>query len=148
MLAAHDYRLHECNSQIDAMRRGLFEILSPLVLGLFSWREVEERVCGQPDFDIAWLKRNTMYNGLQGNEPHVEWFWRALADFTPEQRRAFVRFVWGRSRLPASGLEFERKFEVQPFYPDDRADVDKYLPVVRTRFFLFLDARLNTYHWP
>ena len=29
-----------------------------------------------------------------------KFFWRAMKELTPEQRRNFVRFAWGRTRLP------------------------------------------------
>ena len=44
--------------------------------------------------------------GVSPNQRHVRYFWAAMRRFTPEQRSAFMRFVWGRSRLPASAAEW------------------------------------------
>ena len=135
-------------------------------------QELESRVCGRKDFDVELLRRNTAYIGLPpactcivtefeleltisgvhafptralgltGNELHVQHFWKALQKFTPQQRSAFLRFVWGRSvpsacsepavlfshrffalfiwdvdrsRLPAATSQMMRKFEVHSF---------------------------------
>ena len=34
------------------------------------------------------------------DHPTIKFFWRALRELTPEQKKNFVRFAWGRSRLP------------------------------------------------
>ena len=39
-------------------------------------------------------------------------FWDVLESFTLEQRRQFLRFVWGRGRLPPGGEA--RCLELQP----------------------------------
>jgi hypothetical protein len=51
-----------------------------------------------------------------------------MRSFTNEQRSMFLRFVWGRSRLPP-GPEFPRKFIIQPF--PQEGNPDSYLPAAR-----------------
>jgi hypothetical protein len=47
------------------------------------------------------LQRHTRYRGnLTDAHPHVQFFWDVLEEFNQTQRRAFLRFVWGRERLP------------------------------------------------
>eukprot|EP00656_Telonema_subtile_P032548 TRINITY_DN35775_c0_g1_i1.p1 TRINITY_DN35775_c0_g1~~TRINITY_DN35775_c0_g1_i1.p1 ORF type:complete len:106 (+),score=15.41 TRINITY_DN35775_c0_g1_i1:120-437(+) len=58
--------------------------------------------------------------------------WGALEAFTEEQRCLFLRFVWGRSRLPLSATEFERNFEIKTMQRDNP---DEALPVSHTCFF-------------
>jgi hypothetical protein len=40
----------------------------------------------------------------------VQWFWRALESFNAKEREAFLRFAWGRSRLPLRAEDFSHKF--------------------------------------
>jgi HECT-like ubiquitin-transferase len=50
-------------------------------------------------------------------------FWRALTEFTDEERSLFLRFVCGKSRLPASPAAFAEhqfKLQVHPTHPRGR----------------------------
>jgi hypothetical protein len=47
-------------------------------------------------------------------DPNIVNFWEVLQSFNPEQRRQFLRFVWGRARLPPGGVETSRCLELQP----------------------------------
>ena len=49
--------------------------------------------------DAAWL----------AHAPLVQWFWEILAEFTNQERSLFLRFVWGRTRLPRSSIDFRGK---------------------------------------
>ena len=42
----------------------------------------------------------------------VRWLWEVLEVFTPEQRQRFLRFVWGRSRLPTGAEGWTEQFTV------------------------------------
>lgn len=54
-------RLSECQKQIEAMRRGLSQIIPEGLLNLLTWRELETMVCGKPILDVDLLKQNTVY---------------------------------------------------------------------------------------
>ncbi len=68
-------------------------------------------------------------------------------DFTPVERALFVRFVWGRSRLPLRASQFRHRFKLQAFHrprppqpqqareDEDGDGDDQYLPVAHTCFF-------------
>lgn len=120
-MIALNHRLRECDKQIEALRKGIYEIIPPYIISLFSWKEVELRICGKTDVDVELLRKNTTYHGLTELSPTIVNFWKVFQSFTSEERCAFMRFVWGRSRLPASSAEFERKFEIHHF---DRHVVD------------------------
>ena len=55
-----------------------------------------------------------------------------LEAFDHDDRRAFLRFVWGRSRLPLKAEGFKEKFKIQGF---QRSPPDRYFPVAHTCFF-------------
>merc|ERR1712072_1671673 len=69
---------------------------------LWTWHELSERVCGNPIVDLAILKKKAVYEGCEENSVTVKYLWQALADFSQEDRQLFVRFCWGRTRLPQS----------------------------------------------
>jgi len=114
---------------------GKIQIISEHIVGLLDWQGFESRVCGLKDFDVATLKKNTIFVGVTGDEPHVAYLWETLESvlvslskkfrefkyvrvlkMTPAERCAFLRFVWGRSRLPANTHEYDRKFEIHSFF--------------------------------
>ena len=101
------------------------------ILNLFSWKQVETMVCGAPDIDVDLLMSKTEYENISPESLHVKYFWSVLREITPKDRSMFLRFVWGRSRLP-TGRDFKR-FKIthlnRPGHPD------KYLPVAHTYFF-------------
>ena len=52
-------------------------------------------------YDIAVWRRNTTYaGGYKAEDPAVLLFWKVLESWGAEQRAQWVRFCWGRSRLP------------------------------------------------
>ena len=86
--------------QIRSIRSGLMEIVPIRLLKLFSWSELELMVCGKPDIDLAILKKHTKYSGgLSLSTPTVQFLWKALESFSPEERCLFLRFVWGEVAL-------------------------------------------------
>ena len=71
-------------------------------LSLPSFRLLPVKVCGSPEVDLSILKANTNYR-VAADSQQVRLFWRALESFSNEERRLFLRFAWGRSRLPGTG---------------------------------------------
>lgn len=89
-------------------------------------------VCGKPDIDIALLESITEYSACSSTDQHVLYFWETMRSFTPEERSALVKFVWGRSRLPLTAAAFSQKFKIQSF---QKHPPDAYYPVAHTCFF-------------
>ena len=118
------FKLHEFDLQVDAMRRGLATIVPQRMLTLFTADEVELMVCGHPRVDLALLREMTVYSDCQATDPHVLQFWRVLEGFTEEERAAYVRFVWGRSRLPVNRDHWKQPHRVATFYPPRAASLD------------------------
>jgi hypothetical protein len=54
-----------------------------------------------------------------------------LTQFTTKEKELFLRFVWGRSRLPLTSEDFEQKFVLMTA-PDNS---DETLPISHTCFF-------------
>ncbi|KAK1947830.1 putative E3 ubiquitin-protein ligase HERC1 [Phytophthora citrophthora] len=129
-------RLHESDEQALAIFRGLAKVVPAKLLACFSGSELELMVCGSPEVSVDLLEKCTEYSSCSPTDDHIVWFWRALRDFSHEERSAFLRFVWGRSRLPASADEFPQRFKLQSFNQQRAGrSVDAYMPVAHTCFF-------------
>ncbi|KDO33609.1 hypothetical protein SPRG_19236 [Saprolegnia parasitica CBS 223.65] len=124
------YRLHEVDVQCNAMRRGLAALFPLRVLTLLTWQEMEMLTCGSPKIDIAVWRQHTRYDGYTEHDETVQLFWDVMASFSDEQRSDFVRFAWGRSRLPRGKWP-------QPFKLTKKGgrDAALSLPVAHTCFF-------------
>uniref|UniRef100_H3HC41 HECT domain-containing protein n=1 Tax=Phytophthora ramorum TaxID=164328 RepID=H3HC41_PHYRM len=123
-------RLEECSAQVAAMAQGFATLFPRRVLTLLTWQELEMLTCGSPKIDLDLWQRHTRYDGYSEDDPTVLLFWDALADFSDEQRADFVRFAWGRSRLPRGKWP-------QPFKLSKKGgrDATRSLPVAHTCFF-------------
>lgn len=42
----------------------------------------------------------TLLSGIEPNAPLVQWFWEVMEELSGSERALFLRFVWGRTRLP------------------------------------------------
>uniref|UniRef100_A0A8C4JVD2 HECT domain E3 ubiquitin protein ligase 3 n=1 Tax=Dromaius novaehollandiae TaxID=8790 RepID=A0A8C4JVD2_DRONO len=94
-------RLEESKEQIMAMQAGLLKVVPQAVLDLLTWQELEKKVCGDPEVTVDALKKLTRFEDFEPLDTRVQYFWEALNNFTNEDRSRFLRFVTGRSRLPA-----------------------------------------------
>jgi len=54
-----------------------------------------------------------------------------LEEFSPAERSLFLRFAWGRERLPAE-TEFQEEMKI---FPNSKENPDKQLPHADTCFF-------------
>ena len=102
-----DYRLHEFDAQINAIARGLYAIVPRNTLLLLTWREFEILVCGNPSFDMDFWRAHTTYSGYAEDDVTITLFWKVLESLTQEEQSGFVRFAWGRSRLPPKNAWFK-----------------------------------------
>jgi len=134
-------RLRECEPQIKAMRKGLHVIVPQHMLGLFSAYDLEKMVCGDAEIDINVLKRHTAYRDISPSSPVVKFFWMALESFNIEERQLFLRFVWGRSRLPVSESDWTQPFTINAL---NAAGPDT-LPLSHTCFFSIDLPPYNSY---
>lgn len=81
---------------------------------LFS---IHLQVCGSPEIPIQLLKAVASYKGIEPDAPLVQWFWEVMEEFSNTERSLFLRFVWGRTRLPRTIADFRgRDFVLQVKY--------------------------------
>mmetsp|Transcript_3581 Transcript_3581/g.6232 ORF Transcript_3581/g.6232 Transcript_3581/m.6232 type:complete len:1228 (+) Transcript_3581:1-3684(+) len=136
-----EYKIHEFDTQIEAIRRGLATIVPQRLLMLFRWDELELMVCGRPKLDLELLKRMTVYSDCSESDAHIHHFWQVLEEFTEEQRSGYIKFVWGRSRLPQDKTSWEQPHKIaafhapRPTYGAAPTPEDSLLPFAHTCYF-------------
>ncbi|XP_073987726.1 E3 ubiquitin-protein ligase HERC2 isoform X1 [Rhodnius prolixus] len=139
---ALNYRLHEFDEQVQAVREGMAKVVPVPLLSLFSGYELETMVCGSPDIPLNLLKSVATYKGVDITSPLVQWFWEVMEEFSNQERSLFLRFVWGRTRLPRTIADFRgRDFVLQIL--DKYNPPDHFLPESYTCFFLLKMPRYS-----
>jgi len=118
--AAVKRRLSEFDPALDATRHGLGMHVPLLLLPLLTYRELMVRVCGEVSVDLDVLK-SIVKNKLDSTDSEriMGWIWQTLEEFSNQERKQFLGFVWGRERLPrdTSGLQLE--IRTQATHGDD-----------------------------
>ncbi|XP_041973907.1 probable E3 ubiquitin-protein ligase HERC2 [Aricia agestis] len=140
-LALH-YRLHEFDEQVRAVRDGMSRVIPAPLLALFAASELEALVCGSPDIPVQALRASATYKGIEPHAPLVQWFWEVMEELSGSERALFLRFVWGRTRLPRAPQDpRQRDFVLQVL--DKYQPPDHFLPESYTCFFLLKMPRYS-----
>ena len=128
-------RFKEGEKQMQAIRKG-FEIIFPTtVMGILTWREVEYRIIGPTEIDVDQLKKITYYSCCDENNEFIERFWRVFEGFTQEERSMYLKFVWGRSRLPPPDASNIQRHTIYLMSTHSYSDHNNVLPQAHTCFF-------------
>nr|XP_022328228.1 E3 ubiquitin-protein ligase HERC2-like isoform X2 [Crassostrea virginica] len=139
---AINYRLHEFDDQVKWVREGMSKVIPVPLLSLFTGLELETMACGSPDIPLYLLKSVATYKGVDATAPLVNWFWEVMEELSNNERSLFLRFVWGRTRLPRSIADFRgRDFVLQVL--DKYNPPDHFLPESYTCFFLLKMPRYS-----
>jgi hypothetical protein len=126
---ATEYKLHEFDKQVEAMKRGLFSVVPRRAVHVCSAAELEQFVCGDPVIDVDVLKSHTEYHGYSKYDRVIKTFWDVLRSLSNDERAKFIRFACGRGRLPR-GDSWDR-----PFKLSRKAGGDDQLPLSHSCFF-------------
>ncbi|KAL1506224.1 hypothetical protein ABEB36_005622 [Hypothenemus hampei] len=131
------YRLQEFDLQVAAIREGMSGIIPVPLLSLMTADHLEQLVCGMSHISINVLKKIVRYRELNEDHELVKWLWNILENFTDNERVLFMRFVSGRSRLPANLADLSQRFQVMK--------VDKAINGLPTAQTCFFQLRLPPY---
>ena len=52
------------------------------------------------------------YRGIDENNKMIIWLWKVLETFTNDERIQFLRFVSGRTRMPANPADISQRFQI------------------------------------
>jgi len=125
-------RLSEFDRQMKAIKQGIGMVFPPFLMKIYTWKDLEYKVCGKPTIDLVHLKAITKYSGCSEDDETVKRFWRVLETFSDEERSLYLKFVWGRSRLPLVDEKFGDKHTIKLITPQN---CDGSLPIAHTCFF-------------
>lgn len=98
--------------QVAAVREGMSWIVPVPLLSLLTAKQLEQMVCGMPEISVDVLKKVVRYREVDEQHQLVQWFWHTLEEFSNEERVLFMRFVSGRSRLPANTADISQRFQI------------------------------------
>jgi len=129
------FRLKESSALYRAFRDGLSAVLPTELFSLFTATEFEELVSGSSTVDVNLLRQCTEYEELDPESEIVKNFWSVLESMSPDDRTLFLRFVWARSRMPASMQDLPMNFKLQAAQGEAKTKPDLYLPHAQTCFF-------------
>ena len=102
-------RLKEVDVQMAAISEGMSLALPLTEFSLLSWKEFEEKICGNPDITVEQLK--TVCN-VSLSQAHADMFWETMSRFTPRDRESFLRFASGYRRIPANAEQWGTRVTV------------------------------------
>lgn len=129
-----DVRLMEAKRQLEVLRSGLSTVVPLDCLALWTWQYLEERICGIATVDVGLLRKYARYDGISPEAREVGFLWTLLEEMSQGDLRHFLRFVWGRSRLPPDGsTKWAEGFKIAS--QADCGDTDSRLPTAHTCFF-------------
>lgn len=113
--------------QAKQFRKGFCDVLHSRVLRYFQPRELMELVVGNENYDWNEFRELMVYKGeYSSTHPAIQTFWKAFFALEEEERKKFLQFLSGSTRLPVAGLK-ELNAVIQPSAPES-------LPVAHTCF--------------
>ncbi|VDM62049.1 unnamed protein product [Angiostrongylus costaricensis] len=123
---AHHRVFSQTKQQCRAFVAGAQSVLNPAWLFLFAPYELQFIISGYTsDIDLADLKKHVQYyGGFHGSHRLIKWLWEIVEkDFTPEERRLFLKFVTSCSRPPLLGFSYlEPPFSIRCVEVSDDQD--------------------------
>jgi len=95
-------------TQLDLVRNGFYDIVSPRVINLLQVKDLELVLNGSPVIQVANLKRNAVYtNGYSDKSRPVELFWRVFKNASPDEQGKILSFITGSSKMPLEDISIQ-----------------------------------------
>lgn len=138
---AKKWRLSEFNLQVESIRAGLTNVIPENILSLLMGKELEELACGKQLLNVTILKQFTEYQGYNPEDKVIINFWNAINEFSNDERIAYLKYVWGRSRLPDPNVY---KF-IHTISKTGSLNPDKRLPTATTCYFTLKLPNYSSY---
>jgi ubiquitin-protein ligase E3 C len=110
------YRLNEqIRLQSEAFMSGLTDLIDLRWLRMLNREEVRILISGsEGDIDLEDLRTNTVLGGYHEKDQVLDYFWTALASFTHDQRKAFLKFATSCPSPPLLGFgQLNPKFGIR-----------------------------------
>jgi len=79
----------------------MWKIVPRSTFNMLDWEEIEIRAVGEKTVDPEKLKKITTYQSCSENSPIVKLFWEVFEEMSEEDKALYLKYVWGRQRLPS-----------------------------------------------
>jgi hypothetical protein len=110
--------MHKDTLQMKYFLTGFHKILPANVISLINWRYAEVRAMGERLIDISVLKLHSKFH--EGIKSEVkQWFWEVLTEMEEDDKRLYLKFVNGRSKLPTNIASIRYKHYVTLMHGGD-----------------------------
>ncbi|CAI2296936.1 unnamed protein product [Caenorhabditis sp. 36 PRJEB53466] len=117
----------EIRAQSTEFRRGFHDALHSRILRFFQPRELQELVVGNENYDWSQFREIVKYKGeYSSSHPTIQTFWKVFFALDEEERRQFLLFLCGSTRIPVAGMS-HMHVAIQPSSKES-------LPVAHTCF--------------
>jgi hypothetical protein len=75
-------RMTECEAQVEAIRRGMCQVIPAALLNMVGHSELAEWVYGKRTIDIDLLRRHTDSSAFSEGDELITWFWEVLEEMS------------------------------------------------------------------
>lgn len=112
------------------LKEGIQEIIDINILTFLNWDDIEKRASGG-EIETQILKNISDYRECSQDQNLIKWFWKMFEAFTQEERKMYLKFVWGRSKIPVDTTNLAYRHRITCFrdWPENA------LPKSHTCFF-------------
>ena len=96
------------------IREGFLQVMQNKteILDFLDWQTFERRCTGEKTINLDRLKSITEWPNNNTEHAIVGRFWRVFEAFNEAERGAYLKFVWGRCRLPIDLTNLSHKHKV------------------------------------
>lgn len=108
----------------------MWKIVPRSTFNMLDWEEIEIRAVGEKTVDPEKLKKITTYCSCSENSPIVKLFWQVFEEMSEEDKALYLKYVWGRQRLPSDLKNLRNQHTIYHCRGDPEA-----LPKAHTCFF-------------
>ncbi|VDK86681.1 unnamed protein product [Litomosoides sigmodontis] len=117
----------EIRRQLCSFTEGFESVMQSKIMNFFQPQELMEMVVGNENYDWNLFRKNTEYKGIyHARHEAVLCFWEVFFELNIVQRKKFLQFLMGSTRIPIQGMSAVKMY-IQPC--DEKA-----LPVAHTCF--------------
>ena len=102
-----DYYLQQRSAvQTNALVAGFHSLIPLEIISVLDVDELELFLCGETNIDLTDWQTYTTYKG-DYHQQHtvIQWFWTVMARLNEAERRRFLQFCTGSTRVPAEGFK-------------------------------------------
>lgn len=105
-------------NQFEKFAEGFYEGCPVNAWKMFHPEELRELVHGCPAYEWENLHKCATYEGCSNSDELIKNFWSVFFEFSEEQKKKFLFFMYGTDRVPAGGLSKRLLKIVQLNLPD------------------------------